>query len=394
MVANSVCRMIEVKGAAVFGLRTAFGNKLATALSRSSSLPEDVYRTRHRTIILGVIVGVFVVIAYALTQVGHHWSSHGDHSVMPAMTGGMLSAGALVPVGLAIFGWMGRGARRWGASLASAALMLLAALVVHLSGTIEAHFLFFIMVPIVALYEDWVPFAIAAGIVFAHHAVMAVVDPATIYNHPAAIQAPLKWSLIHGALFIAICLASLIHWGIHERARAEETELRAELERRALYDPLTQLANRTLFTTRLEQSIATRPTPDSSTALLVLDVDGFKEVNDIHGHPAGDVLLKRIAERLLASVRFVDTVARLGGDEFAIVMPTTSEEDARTAANRIATCLTDTVDLGTATVKVSVSIGVAVTRPLEDGTELYERADRAMYDAKRSGNGPILAPAT
>ncbi|MHA7145319.1 diguanylate cyclase domain-containing protein [Arthrobacter sp. TmT3-37] len=396
--------MTEVKRVAVLRLKTALRRVVVTALPGSSSLPEEVYRKRHRNIILGVIVGVLVVIMYGLTQATDHAHSHGGTSGMSGMSGmdgmtvlvetagGLLGLGALVPVGLAVLGWLVRGSRRWGASLACGALMFLAAFVVHLSGTIEAHFLFFIMVPIVALYEDWVPFAVAVGIVFLHHAVMGLTNPADIYNHPAALDSPLKWSLIHGALFAAICVASLIHWRIHERARAEETVLRAELERRALHDPLTQLANRTLFTDSLEQAIATQVAPGNSTALLVLDVDAFKGINDTHGHPAGDALLRHIAERLRVSVRSTDTVARLGGDEFAIVMPNTSEKHAQTVAHRIASVLLDPVSLGSATIEVSASIGVAVALPHESSSALYERADQAMYEAKRTGHGPVLAP--
>lgn len=358
--------------------------RLGSALPQGSALPEPVYLKRHGKIVLGVVLGLLTAWVAALGRSAGHAPGEGG----PDAVSIMIVALAVC----AMLSWLLRGRPRWGASLASAALMLLCALAVHLSGTIEAHFLFFIVIPIVALYEDWLPFATAAGIVFVHHVAMAVVDPGQIFNHAAALEAPMAWSLIHVALFAAICITSLIHWRIHERARAEETALRTELKRQALQDPLTGLGNRTLFVDSLAQVAAwDSPGARSASALMILDINDFKGINDVHGHPVGDVVLSEVAARLKACVRSTDTVARLGGDEFAVLMPAVTEETAAAAARRILAVLGEPVGVGQAVVSVGASVGVALSSgPMLDQDDLYERADRAMYEAKRSGRGLVV----
>ena len=148
----------------------------------------------------------------------------------------------------------------------------------------------------------------------------------------------------------------------------------------AQHDALTGLANRTLFRSRLQ--IATQQ--DVRVALLCLDLDRFKQVNDTLGHPAGDGLLQQVAERLLTCVRTSDTVARLGGDEFAIIC---AGADAEAIAGRAIEHLAAPYVLGQHQVSIGVSVGIAVAGRSASPDILIQQADEALYSAKRAGRG-------
>lgn len=151
----------------------------------------------------------------------------------------------------------------------------------------------------------------------------------------------------------------------------------------ALIDHLTGLYNRRWFTYALDHEIHVAQRHHSPLALLMIDVDGLKQVNDSHGHLTGDAMLRRIAERLRATLRATDAAARVGGDEFLVLLPRTDEAGARLAAERLRT----TLSASPATVEdhvlpVSVSIGAGVWQPHWTADQLIEAADRAMYAAK------------
>jgi diguanylate cyclase (GGDEF)-like protein len=155
----------------------------------------------------------------------------------------------------------------------------------------------------------------------------------------------------------------------------------------ALHDALTGLPNRTLFRDRLDQAIAHARRVRTGFAVLACDLDRFKAVNDSLGHPAGDALLRIVAERMRAVLRPYDTIARLGGDEFAIVL--TYLDDAREAgclAERLIAAVSEPIDLDGQSVEVGVSIGLTVAaEPDCDPDELFKRADIALYEAKAAG---------
>lgn len=158
----------------------------------------------------------------------------------------------------------------------------------------------------------------------------------------------------------------------------------------AYHDSLTALPNRVLFYDRLSQAISQARRRDSRLALLFLDMDGFKSINDDYGHQAGDVVLQSAANRLLACVRDVDTVARLGGDEFAIVLGEIEKtEDVITIAEKIIQKLMEPLLLrDVRECCIGVSIGIAIYP--DDGTEidsLMSVADSAMYASKAAGKG-------
>ena len=155
----------------------------------------------------------------------------------------------------------------------------------------------------------------------------------------------------------------------------------------AAHDPLTGLANRTLFADRLDRALARARREGRPGALLLLDLDGFKAINDAHGHAAGDHALVAVAERLRGCVREVDTVVRLGGDEFSVVLDgVDAAAEARRVAKRIRAALAEPLRLdGGAPLALSASIGVAVFAGWEAPADLLRRADGAMYAAKRAG---------
>jgi diguanylate cyclase (GGDEF)-like protein len=171
--------------------------------------------------------------------------------------------------------------------------------------------------------------------------------------------------------------------GFLRRRIAEQT---AELERRASHDALTGLPNRALLQDRLEQALAHSERAQSRVAVLFLDLDGFKPVNDNLGHAAGDELLKGVAVRLQECVRKGDTVARLGGDEFVLVLQGTSEAEAQVIADRVLQALRQPVQLSGQEVRLAGSLGVSLTSDQAlDADTLLQHADMAMYRAKQSG---------
>jgi diguanylate cyclase (GGDEF)-like protein/PAS domain S-box-containing protein len=169
----------------------------------------------------------------------------------------------------------------------------------------------------------------------------------------------------------------------------ERRKFEVMLEHRALHDPLTDLANRTLFFDRLSQAILSGRRDRSQVALVMLDLDKFKLINDAHGHAVGDAVLKEFAARLAAGLRRTDTAARLGGDEFAWILPRIAD---RTAAElmvrKLLHPLNGSISVAGERIDVAVSAGVAVYPDDGDDVDtLMRQADRALYSAKRDGRG-------
>ncbi|MFJ8669275.1 putative bifunctional diguanylate cyclase/phosphodiesterase [Streptomyces sp. NPDC093600] len=183
----------------------------------------------------------------------------------------------------------------------------------------------------------------------------------------------------------------------NSRDVTERVRLQAQLQHNAEHDPLTDLPNRALFTRRVRQALSGRRASDPGTAVLFIDLDGFKAVNDRLGHQAGDELLIQAARRLQDSVRAGDTAARLGGDEFAALIlgdgardPSAREFQVHEIADRLRLTLSQPYRLeGGDDVRVAASIGVAFAEPGLSAGDLLRNADLAMYRAKAGGKDRV-----
>ena len=397
--------------------------------------------------------------------------------------------------------------------LAALGLLTASAVLVHLSGgLIEMHFHFFVMIGLISMYQDWRPFLAAIGMVAAHHAVIGVLEPHGVFNHPAAWASPWKWAAIHALFVLAASAAQVTSWRLvedeHARSEAEirgserrfralienasdavtvmnaEGEIRyesssvagvlgyppgsrigtsafefvhpddhakseavlasllnhpgrtmpievralhadctwrwldarisnlldepdvagivanfrditerKELEERlahqAFHDALTGLANRALFLDRTEHALATlRRLGVGHLAVLFLDLDDFKTVNDGLGHAAGDAVLVELGRRLPAAIRTADTCARLGGDEFAVLLEgLVDPQEAFEIGGRVLETVREPITIDGTTVALNASLGIVVTDGVDDAADLLRNADLAMYKAKAAGKG-------
>jgi diguanylate cyclase (GGDEF)-like protein len=167
----------------------------------------------------------------------------------------------------------------------------------------------------------------------------------------------------------------------------ERKAVERELTRLAFHDPLTNLANRSLFIDRLQHALDRASRQESKIAVMFLDLDNFKVVNDSLGHKAGDQLLAHVSQRLVGCLRTADTAARLGGDEFTVLLEDlSSSEDVLAVADRIAEQLNAAFQLEGREVFVTASVGIAISTGDDDTAEsLIRTADLAMYQAKTSG---------
>lgn len=329
-------------------------------LPKGQSLPEDVWRIRHRALCYLLRAHVVGIFAFALLR--GYGVVHG------------LAEASIVAVFACLATTDGR-RRRFASAMAAVGLVMSSAVIVHLSGgVIEAHFHFFVMVGILTLYQDWFPFLIAIGFVVAHHAAFGLLAPVEVFNHPGGIRHPIQWSLIHGAFVLAASIASIVAWRLNEE--------------QALKDSLTRLPNRRLFHDRVGHALARGQRRPGTIAVLFVDLDKFKDVNDSLGHPAGDHLLTSVAGRLREILRPGDTAARLGGDEFAILVEDIAGEGcAVDVAERLLEAMAEPFVLRGKDVAVGASVGIAVSAPGETVDDLLRNADMAMYTAKEAGRG-------
>jgi diguanylate cyclase (GGDEF)-like protein/PAS domain S-box-containing protein len=178
---------------------------------------------------------------------------------------------------------------------------------------------------------------------------------------------------------------------LNTRDISERKQLQEQLMHEAFHDTLTQLANRALFHERVAEALRNEDEDGSTVAVLFLDLDGFKEVNDSLGHAAGDQLLVEVAHRLHSTVRPDDTVARFGGDEFAVLVHAPSRRYAEGVAERIVAAMDEPFLLGERELHIGASVGLACVEDDEtaasDAEQLMRDADLAMYRAKALGGG-------
>ncbi len=197
-----------------------------------------------------------------------------------------------------------------------------------------------------------------------------------------------RWCYTETVITNQLAVENIGGFVLNTRDVSERTELEARLTHQAYHDPLTGLSNRVLFRQRVDQALRRSGHPTSSVAVLFVDLDDFKRVNDSLGHAEGDRLLVVVAERLLNATRGCDTVARLGGDEFAILMTNVRDvPDVLTVADRITGAMRQPFPLSGREVLVGLSIGIARARDGDGPDDLLRNADVAMYVSKNQGKG-------
>jgi len=466
------------------------------SLPRGQTLPDEAWAGRHRAMLWILWAHVVVLPLFSLAR-----------GLGPAT-----ALGSVVPIALAGIAATPQAPGRRARSVAVVLGLLTASavLVNAWGGRIEAHFHFFVMIAVLALYEDWLPFGLAIAYVVLEHGVVGVISPHSVYDHGGN---PWAWAAIHGGFVLAAAAASVVTWRLNEdmRARMDEAQrheldiserfrhafesgvtgmalvatdghymevnralceitgyseqellardfqsithpddlaadlkhLRAllaeavghyetekrylhraghvvwvqigispvrgadgsvrylitqlhdvtarkqveeELAHRALHDSLTGLPNRALFLDRLRHEIARQRRHAGEVAVLFVDLDRFKLVNDTLGHEAGDAVLAEAARRLCEAVRAQDTVARFGGDEFTIMCEDASEEDAHAAAERVLVALSRPFSHAGQQFHLSASVGIRIgDQTTVDPDSLLRDADTALYAAKQRG---------
>ncbi len=489
--------------------------RLKTVLPRGGTLPERLWARRHRAIVILL------------------WAHVPGIAIFAVIRGNSIAHGLVESSAVAFFAVLaGRSgsSRGFRSTMAALGLLTASATIVHLSGgVIEAHFHFFVMLGVLSMYQDWLPFLVSVGFVVLHHGIIGVLDPRGVYNHPAAWDHPWTWAAIHGALILAACAAYITSWRLTENSQAEATKSYEQLldsearfrgafesapigvalvgldgrflrvnqalcdmlgrseddlvdtdfaaithpddlpmsgeslsrlaegdggptrtEQRyigtgggsvwaelsvsavheqggvalylvcqieditdrknaeedaaflAYHDKLTGLANRAMFEDLLGMALARAHRYRLGVAVLSLDLDDFKLINNTLGHASGDELLKQVAERLGTITRLTDLVARRGSDEFLLLLadleggaddlaPFASEDayvSAESAAQRVQVALREPFNISGSELYASASIGLSVfPADATDADSLLKNADAAMYWSKKAGPG-------
>jgi diguanylate cyclase (GGDEF)-like protein/PAS domain S-box-containing protein len=474
--------------------------KLRDALPRGQTLSPAEWEARHRAMLWILWAHVIFLPIFSLAR---GWSV-------------AVSFGSTLPVAVAgIAGTLKAPGRRARSVAVALGLLTASAVLVHAwNGRIEAHFHYFVMIAILALYEDWLPFGLAVIYVVVEHGVMGLVAPGSVYDHGGN---PWVWALIHGVFVLAAATAGVVTWRLnedlrrrmvaaHRRARdtderfrrafasgvtgmalserggsfltvnealctilgydeqellqrnlysivhpddassvrqqaaallegAEqgfETEIRylhrdgrvvwgatgvgavhgdadevryfvvqihdvsarrrveEELAHQALHDPLTGLPNRVLFTDRLQQALVRQLRNGHHVAVLFIDLDRFKLINDGLGHVAGDAVLCEAARRLDAAARAQDTVSRFGGDEFTVLCEDVTTASATEIAERLLSDLSEPFEYDGQELHLGASVGVRVSDgPGAEPDKMLRDADLALYAAKQRGRGRV-----
>lgn len=340
------------------------------------------------------------------------------HVWLAIFFGGAISG---FPVFLAIF----RPGETFTRFIIATSQMLMSSLLIHLmGGRIEAHFHVFGSLAFLSIYRDWRVFVPAVVVVAADHILRGLYWPQSVYGvnaiEPWRWLEHSGWVVFETAFLLIATRRSVVDMWFTARRSAEIQNLNLSLEERvlertdqlananhaleneieirkqaetqlvhqALHDPLTSLANRVLFVDRLKHALGRIEREKNSVAVLFLDLDNFKTINDTLGHAAGDELLISVAHRVTKCLRTTDTVARLGGDEFAILIEGDLASDgAIRAAERIKESLQKPFSLAGKEKFVGTSIGIADATHEIHHEELLRNADAAMYVAKNGGKG-------
>jgi diguanylate cyclase (GGDEF)-like protein/PAS domain S-box-containing protein len=493
--------VVERRGAVPAPRDAGLIGSLRRHLPTGSTLPDAVWKQRHRGILTLLWLHIPVVATVAVAQ--------GVGVVHAAFETSII---VLFAVGASLL----RHSKREATIATAVGLLTCSAELVHLTnGLTEMHFHYFVMIGVITLYQDWWPFLVAIGYVVFQHGLAGAISPESVYNHQAAIDHPWEWAGIHGAFILGMSAAGIVSWKLNERLLeaathrdgelretlsllnatldatadgilvvdldghitsfnerftemwgipadvldsrddtaaltyvlaqladpdsfvakvrelysqpdaesydtiefsdgrfvdrfskpqrvggeivgrvwsfrdiSEHKRLESELAHQAFHDSLTHLPNQALFRDRLGHALARATRVQSRLAVLFIDIDKFKTVNDSLGHTVGDQLLVAVTERLEACVRGGDTTARLGGDEFVVLLEDVDGLDEATAvSDRIIAALRRPFRIAGTEVFIGASIGVCFDAPGAGTDQILRNADLAMYTAKLRGRG-------
>ena len=335
-------------------------------LPKGQLLPEHVLRQRHRSICWLLWLHVPALFAFGVLM-----GNSVQHTAIDVSLIALCGLGA----SLERFRMKAR------VIAASFGLVTCSAVLVDLwGGVTEAHFHFFVMIGVLTLYQDWTPFLVAIAFVVIHHGLGGALDPKAVFgDNASADRHPWEWAGIHGGFVLAASVAHVVAW------RTNENQL--------LRDPLTGLPSRVLYLNNLKLALERLGRgPSRSVAVLFLDLDRFKVINDSLGHGEGDELLVAVAERVGHSLRRHETLARFGGDEFVILCEDIFDDDGAVAvAERVLKTFSLPFQLAHGETMAAASIGISVTSdPNQDPDDLIRDADAAMYRAKGGGGARVV----
>jgi diguanylate cyclase (GGDEF)-like protein len=339
--------------------------RIRQVLPQGGSLPVEDWRRRHAGIMVLLWVNVLAIPTYGLVQ---------GRSLVHN-----LDSGAALAV-LAALGAAPRLSRKLRTASASLGLLTAAALLIHDSGgLLESHFYFFVLIIVLTLYEDWMPFLLAVAFVLIHHGVLGTLEPRSVFDRPEEWADPWKWAAIHAGYVAAAGVAALAAWRLNEDVRAKMRAAHEQLEIASETDSLTGLGNRRRLMADLEEIAASG---DPAVA-VILDLDGFKSYNDTFGHPAGDELLARLGACLQKAVHGRGRAYRLGGDEFFAIW----RVPASGRANAEAVSAAALGERGEGFTISAAYGGVAMPSEADSAEEVLRTADLRMY-ARKHGSRP------
>ena len=325
-------------------------------LPEGRSLPDDVWRNRHRAITTLAVLQAIGLFLFGLSR---------ESSVLQSLAEATL---VLAPCLVAIDSARSRTTR---AVADTTSLMLGAAVLVHMAGGVtEAHFMFFVMIGVVALYQEWKPYLVGIAVVLLHQGVLGTLDPEAVFGARSADASPWKWAIAYAGFVLAASITNLIAWRLNER--------------QSLQDSLTGVGNRTRFGEALDRRLID---PTQPVTVIVVDIDNFKAINETRGHDAGDEVLRAVADRLSVCARRGDVVTRVGNDEFAMLVEGDAAA-AESAVSRFERELTKPIIVDGHSLTVRARIGVADTFTTRgrDAATLVRNANLAMVQAKAHGD--------